>query len=472
MIPPCDPVILENNPQFKHLYEQVTTKFLNPDGSTRANDAQPARTALLEELNDCRIRDARKKITKQTLRRLAFDPDSELPDEYRDPAAIVYLYLESRPDVINLPADNDDQPDTDTALHLLTPDIDLFYSSLPDLVEPFSRILLADLCDLRAITEAGADPDEPAAAASPAEGPRTRARTRQTTTGSRRTAAQQITLSSRLDKRIQALRHRQLSELPAARTRMAATAAEVLATRTAVLERTVMLLERAKHGALARATKAKAEHLATVAQGLEGRLSVMKLEVSATIHTPEVVAALGRYWDHLEDTRERLEERRAEVLGELKAYGLVAEDESGRGEGASEDSIRSEPETMGEEITLISKLNKISPLPLPPREYTSVNPIPDPLTKLHIISKMADDAISIYDEIEIEDMTFDPNLQIYHYPCPCGDRFEIAIDDLRDGEDIAVCPSCSLMIRVIFDEADLVKDDDKNGSAGAVAVQA
>lgn len=39
---------------------------------------------------------------------------------------------------------------------------------------------------------------------------------------------------------------------------------------------------------------------------------------------------------------------------------------------------------------------------------------------------MADDEqLSIYDEIEIEDMTYDPNLQIYHYPCPCGDRFEI-----------------------------------------------
>jgi diphthamide biosynthesis protein 3 len=64
---------------------------------------------------------------------------------------------------------------------------------------------------------------------------------------------------------------------------------------------------------------------------------------------------------------------------------------------------------------------------------------------------MADDSLSIYDEIEIEDMTFDPALQIYTFPCPCGDRFEIAIDDLRDGEEIAVCPSCSLMIRVIFD---------------------
>lgn len=56
-------------------------------------------------------------------------------------------------------------------------------------------------------------------------------------------------------------------------------------------------------------------------------------------------------------------------------------------------------------------------------------------------------------------MTFDDTLQIYHYPCPCGDRFEINIDDLRDGEEIAVCPSCSLQIRIIFDKDDLPRPE-------------
>ncbi len=28
-------------------------------------------------------------------------------------------------------------------------------------------------------------------------------------------------------------------------------------------------------------------------------------------------------------------------------------------------------------------------------------------------------------------------------------------EDLRDGEDVAGCPSCSLRIRIIFDEEDL-----------------
>lgn len=63
-----------------------------------------------------------------------------------------------------------------------------------------------------------------------------------------------------------------------------------------------------------------------------------------------------------------------------------------------------------------------------------------------------DEEISVYDEVEIEDMTYDETLQTYHYPCPCGDRFEIALLDLQDeSNDIAVCPSCSLMIRVIYE---------------------
>lgn len=81
-------------------------------------------------------------------------------------------------------------------------------------------------------------------------------------------------------------------------------------------------------------------------------------------------------------------------------------------------------------------------------------------------------ADNIYDEIEIEDMTYDPTLQIYTYPCPCGDRFEIGLADLQDGEDIAVCPSCSLMIRVVFDEGDLVKvaGEAEGGAAQGVLV--
>ena len=70
--------------------------------------------------------------------------------------------------------------------------------------------------------------------------------------------------------------------------------------------------------------------------------------------------------------------------------------------------------------------------------------------------------MSFYDEIEFEDMTFHPETSLYTYPCPCGDQFEITLMDLRDGEEVAVCPSCSLLIKVIFDivsTKDLVIDN-------------
>ena len=57
---------------------------------------------------------------------------------------------------------------------------------------------------------------------------------------------------------------------------------------------------------------------------------------------------------------------------------------------------------------------------------------------------------SFYDEVEIEDMEYDPIDEIYSYPCPCGDRFQISLHDLSVGDDIAYCPSCSLIIRFFY----------------------
>jgi|UniRef100_A0AC35EZ49 hypothetical protein len=62
-----------------------------------------------------------------------------------------------------------------------------------------------------------------------------------------------------------------------------------------------------------------------------------------------------------------------------------------------------------------------------------------------------------HDEVEIEDFEFDEENQLYHFPCPCGDRFEISLEMLEMGEDVAECPSCSLLVRVIYDMDKFVK---------------
>ena len=80
--------------------------------------------------------------------------------------------------------------------------------------------------------------------------------------------------------------------------------------------------------------------------------------------------------------------------------------------------------------------------------------------------------MSIYEEVEFEDLDYDPVTQTYSYPCPCGDKFSITLDALWDGEDIATCPSCTLRIEIIYDEEDLPPlreedDDDEEESGGA-----
>lgn len=70
--------------------------------------------------------------------------------------------------------------------------------------------------------------------------------------------------------------------------------------------------------------------------------------------------------------------------------------------------------------------------------------------------------MSVYhDEIEIEDFDYDEETETYHYPCPCGDRFEITKEELAAGEETATCPSCSLIVKVIYDPEDFAEYEEE-----------
>ncbi|MFS7920721.1 putative DPH-type metal-binding domain-containing protein [Helianthus anomalus] len=66
-----------------------------------------------------------------------------------------------------------------------------------------------------------------------------------------------------------------------------------------------------------------------------------------------------------------------------------------------------------------------------------------------------------YDDVEIEDMEWNEELKAYTYPCPCGDLFQITKDELKIGEEIARCPSCSLYITVIYNMEDFIDQKSK-----------
>lgn len=71
--------------------------------------------------------------------------------------------------------------------------------------------------------------------------------------------------------------------------------------------------------------------------------------------------------------------------------------------------------------------------------------------------KSGDEFLAFYDQIDIVDFTYSRELELFTYPCPCGDVFTISLDDLRTGETIARCNSCSLLVQVVYSEGDVAK---------------
>jgi len=271
------------------------------------------------QLRACQIRHAKRQIVKKAVAKIALDSRNGFPDELRDVAAIIALYLQCQ-----TPLDELDYQDSvgEETLSLLDPDINEFQSNIGGLAPFLSTSLTAIVNKLQSIAETGITEVSPGASSTstmPVDHSRSR--------------ALQQPLSLRLSDRLRHLRVVQTSELPASRRQMAMTAATVLAARAELMERTVVLLERTKHGVLARASKAKAEHLATVAEGVEKKVRVVKLETLSAIYTPETVAALSHYREHLRDTRIRLEEKQKIAIQELEAYEAA---ESGLVDGDNE----------------------------------------------------------------------------------------------------------------------------------------
>ena len=65
--------------------------------------------------------------------------------------------------------------------------------------------------------------------------------------------------------------------------------------------------------------------------------------------------------------------------------------------------------------------------------------------------------MAAWDDVELLDMKFDEAGDAYTYPCPCGDDFIMCVDDLINAEELAPCPSCSLLLRVVYDPEEFLE---------------
>ena len=78
-------------------------------------------------------------------------------------------------------------------------------------------------------------------------------------------------------------------------------------------------------------------------------------------------------------------------------------------------------------------------------------------------------ATTVYDELDVDDLEWDAPSASFSSPCPCGDQFRITLAELLEGEDIARCASCSLVLRVVADADALARFEAAAAEAAAGA---
>ena len=58
----------------------------------------------------------------------------------------------------------------------------------------------------------------------------------------------------------------------------------------------------------------------------------------------------------------------------------------------------------------------------------------------------------VSDVLDLDDMNFDPTEEQYESPCRCGGKYVVMVSDLEEGVEVVCCSTCSLSIRVLYQE--------------------
>ncbi|KAI5846540.1 hypothetical protein DFP73DRAFT_546204 [Morchella snyderi] len=286
MLPPVPEETLSANPLFKALYEDLTTKILNPEDLTSRSALRDHRV-LDQELRTHRAELAKTQLLQRELETVTCGAGSaSLPDELQE---IIDLAITApRTPALDLP--------------LLSATIDDFHASLPLIGEAISRSLAASALDIAKI----AYPED----------------------------SNPLLLDSKLDHLPADAAHRRktllhtTAALTAQRSAVTALTQQVLSAHHTL---TTLSLHHTHSGggvlaAAQGAAAARAAHMAVVASSMEGKLGVLRAEAVRAVYDDAAVEALANYGLHLQDTRARLLARQRTVEGELERYAKAGSD--------------------------------------------------------------------------------------------------------------------------------------------------
>ncbi|KAF2090268.1 hypothetical protein K490DRAFT_63144 [Saccharata proteae CBS 121410] len=311
MLPPVEPATLGQNPKFKALYQDLSKEKLNGDASTKDVKRERAQEQQRKQLQARRTNDVKIELVKKSLESLRRGAP-QLPDELLEVIAIVCAQVTGR-----IPLSD---------LEFVEGDLEYFIENIDPVAAAASEYLITTARYLVRI----ANPEQDDLASSAMK-------------------SQIARLPVIAARKAEAVRET-TEALAAKRVELADVAAEVLAAHARLTEVVVQILEQTVHGSVSRAQKAKAEHLAAVAEGMGKKLSIIHRSYQPPA---DVLDALRDYTKHLDSETAELEHRRAiaeDRLRDFEAAGKGMGEIANRYAEVNEEilEVRRELERLGE----------------------------------------------------------------------------------------------------------------------------
>ncbi|OQO09210.1 hypothetical protein B0A48_06101 [Cryoendolithus antarcticus] len=272
MLPPISQSVLTSNPKFEVLHRDLCTNRLNSDGSSTVDEkTRKERESFSDDLRSARVEAAKRAIVKSELRRVALG-SNELPEELQELVAVLSAQLEGQER-----AEDED---------LLEEYVERFKTNPSPVVHLLQRAIIDNSESLAKVV----DPDIPLADI-PAHF---------------ETLKSSIVTSN--------------TQIAQSRLMLAHQASELHALNDQILTTSIRLLEQSIHGSAPRATKAQADYLALVAEGMSKKLAVQHAQVLAPVYGIEAQTALKAKVEAMVSEERKLRREREEMEEKLGAY--------------------------------------------------------------------------------------------------------------------------------------------------------
>ncbi|KAK5734095.1 hypothetical protein LTR17_009223 [Elasticomyces elasticus] len=274
MLPPVDLHVLAVNPKFDTLYRDLCTTKLNEDATTQLDvKVKKEYDDLQEELRRTHIEEAKRDTIRTILQDLAYR-DEALPDDLRELVALTAAML----------GGEIAEEDKD----LVSAELERFTEHTPRITAAISKRLKEDTNMLVRLLANGE-------------------------------SIPQANMSAHVQQlKNNAAKNR--NQLAHSRLELVSNVQQLHNLNRQAMEACIRILEQTIHGSVARGTKAKADYLATVAEGMSKKLSVQHGQVMQQVYSSEMQEALKARASAMQDESVALRRKIREAEQKLDQY--------------------------------------------------------------------------------------------------------------------------------------------------------